>query len=903
MGAILEQGKTLIEDLIFGGQPQLKKSDLEKITRRVPFSKYLNYSSYDHGLNIYINADCSLGMLWECIPVTFAGLKTITTLEGLFRANLPKNSILQFTLYADDHIDPYLSAFQASKIKDDPVVQESTKQIANFLSDGRKGLRACSGIQVRNFRLFVAVTIPGEEGPDPENFEDEEETMSIQDMQRQIIETLKSAQLAPRVVTPDILMEWLRRFFNTYPEGYPELNLGAYSDDIPLNKQIINADTVIKKHGSDCLQVGNNYLFIITPKTIPTPINPLQTNELFGGVWGPKCDMDQIKDKFIYTLSFVFEKGLEAEIHGKCNLFLNQKGSGSLAPMLQRKQDEYLSAVDAIDHGTRFVRVIPILTILCPNQKRGRESATRARRLWEDQGYVMQQETILTTVLFLSSLPFGMRVHNLKDLERDFIAPVNSITPLMPVQGDFRGTGIEPKLPFIGRKGQLIGFDIFAKGAINHNMLVAASSGSGKSFSINYLAFNYYACGALIRIIDIGGSYKKMANTLGAPYLDFAPGTDICLNPFTYIVHEDSTEELKAVSAVFAQMVYSNSDTEKCDDTEMNMIRKAVYWAWWKAGNDADSDLVHEYLENFPHRENEKRKVEFEEILREKELANTPLTEEDKIFIPYDATDALKDISTRLAFNMSEYTSQGSYKNYFIGKSTFDIKNDDFVVLELENLKVQMDLYRVVILLVINAVTQDLYLSDRSRPRLIIFEEAWQFLGKAAQLAPVVEEGYRRARKYHGSFSIVIQSPLDLHGFGYVGKVINGNAAFKIFLETTDFQKARDEGILDYDEFTMELVQSVKSNPPNYSELFFDTPFGYGVGRLIVNNYAYFVYTSNPKEIAKIESLVDQLVEHSLNEPGVASFCENNRKNLKELRKKCYHEVFTLLAGEREKGL
>ena len=41
----------------------------------------------------------------------------------------------------------------------------------------------------------------------------------------------------------------------------------------------------------------------------------------------------------------------------------------------------------------------------------------------------------------------------------------------------------------------------------------------------------------------------------------------------------------------------------------------------------------------------------------------------------------------------------------------------------------------------------------------------------------------------------------------------------------------------------------------------------------------------------------------SLNEPGVASFCENNRKNLKELRKKCYHEVFTLLAGEREKGL
>lgn len=903
MGAILDNGRTFVEDLIFGGQPQLKKSDLEKIARRVPFSKYLNYSSYDHGLNIYINGDCSLGMLWECIPVTFAGLKTITTLEGLFRANLPKNSILQFTLYADDHIAPSLAAFKASKIKDDPVVQESTRQIANFLDTGRKGLRACSGIPVRNFRLFVAVTIPGEEGPDPENFEDEEETLSIQDMQRQIVETLKSAQLAPRVVTPDILMEWLRRFFNTYPDGYPESNIGAYSDDIPLNKQIINADTVIKKQGSDSLQVGSNYLFTITPKTIPTPINPLQTNELFGGVWGPKCDMDQISDKFIYTLSLVFEKGLEAEIHGKCNLFLNQKGSGSLAPLLQRKQDEYLSAVDAIDHGTRFVRVIPILTILSPTQKRGRELATRARRLWEDQGYVMQQETILTTVLFLSSLPFGMRTHNLKDLERDFIAPVNSVTPLMPVQGDFRGTGVEQKLPFIGRKGQLIGFDIFAKGANNHNMLVAATSGSGKSFSINYLAFNYYACGALIRIIDIGGSYKKMANLLNAPYLDFSPDTNICLNPFTHIVADDATEELKAVDAVFAQMVYSNSESEKCNDTEMNMIRKAVSWAWWKAGNDADADLVYEYLENFPHRENEKRKYEFEKNIQDKKDANISLTEEDMTFVAYEGTDALKEISNRLAFNMSEFTSQGSHRRFFIGKSTFDIKSDDFVVLELENLKVQMDLYRVVTLLVINAVTKDLYLSDRSRPRLIIFEEAWQFLGESAQLAPIINEGYRRARKYHGSFSIVVQSPLDLHGFGYVGKVINGNSAFKIFLETTDFQKAREEGILDYDEFTMELVDSVKSCKPKYSELFFDTPFGYGVGRLIVNNYAYFVYTSDAKEIAKIEELVDGLLNRYLSEKETWQFYENNTDKIKELRKRCYNEVFSYLAEERDRGL
>ena len=175
---------------------------------------------------------------------------------------------------------------------------------------------------------------------------------------------------------------------------------------------------------------------------------------------------------------------------------------------------------------------------------------------------------------------------------------------------------------------------------------------------------------------------------------------------------------------------------------------------------------------------------------------------------------------------------------------------------ELENLKIQPDLYRVVTLLVLNAVTQDLYLSDRSHSRLIIFDEAWQFLGKAAMLAPVVNEGYRRARKYNGSFMIITQSILDLDSFGEVGRVVNGNSAFKIYLESSDFDQARKQGLIDYDDFVLQLLRSVKSNPPQYSEIFFDTPFGLGVARLVVNDYDYFIYTSKPTEIAEIERMV-----------------------------------------------
>ena len=41
------------------------------------------------------------------------------------------------------------------------------------------------------------------------------------------------------------------------------------------------------------------------------------------------------------------------------------------------------------------------------------------------------------------------------------------------------------------------------------------------------------------------------------------------------------------------------------------------------------------------------------------------------------------------------------------------------------------------------------------------------------------------------------------------------------------------------------------------SEVFMDTPFGRGVGRLVVDRFSYFVYTSDAREIAELESLAN----------------------------------------------
>ncbi len=174
-------------------------------------------------------------------------------------------------------------------------------------------------------------------------------------------------------------------------------------------------------------------------------------------------------------------------------------------------------------------------------------------------------------------------------------------------------------------------------------------------------------------------------------------------------------------------------------------------------------------------------------------------------------------------------------------------------MLELEHIKARKELFNVITLIVIDATTRDLYLSDRETPRMIIFDEAHQFLTDGEIIKPVIAEGYRRARKYLGSFSIISQSLLDRQLFGSVGDVIWNNSAFRFLLQSSDYEKAAAEKLITYDPFVMEILKGVATNKPQYSEIFVDTmDIGSGVVRLVSDPFSYYIYTSDPKDNAKI---------------------------------------------------
>lgn len=800
--------------LLFGPRGGLVVSDWLEMTERDQFSAYLPWNAYDPETKQYMFQDNTIGFMWECSPLFFAGESTTKTMEGLFRQGLPDKSIMQFVLAAEPNVAPVLFHHKRTKKRPSRLVQLMTQSLGEFCENGESGMSSLGGMPLRNFRLFFTVKFPKADIA----------AQNLKDLHVNITELLKGARLHPVPMDPRVLLDFSRRLLNDEQSN----NNFSWDQNKPLRKQCVFGGTEVKVD-FDKVVVGKKVFKCCTPQNFPPEVHAFQTNQLFGGVMGQISDAEQIRTPFIYSLNIVM-RDMKKSLHTKCNFILGQQGVGSMAPSLMRKKKEYMWAVDEIEKGTKFYRVVPTLWVYGENEEQVTGALARVKQMWESQGYLMQLDKGILCPLLISSLPGGL--YDIKgainQLDRDFVAPIEAITQILPVQGDFAGFG-EPVIPLIGRKGQLFGIDLWAHNS--HNALVCATTGGGKSFLLNFILNNYYGVGAKVRVVDIGGSYKKMTGLHGAKFLDFAPGSDICLNPFSNVSDnpnepEDTESDLQAIPGIIAQMCYSTGEGSPTA-TDMTLIEYAVRWAFKAKGRQAGSDEVREYLSNFR-----------------------------KYCTDGSGGREAEERALMLAFNMAKFCTGGAYGKFFNGPSTFNISDDDFVVLELEHLEQHKPLFKVVTLQIINAVTQDLYLGDRTQRKLIVFDEAWKFLGESGAIKTVIEEGYRRARKYNGSFTIITQSILDILQFGPVGKVIKNNSAFKFFLQSGDFEQALSEKLIDYSPFVMDILKSLTSKPPFYSEIFIDSPFGVGVGRLVVDPYNYYANTSSATEVQEIEDML-----------------------------------------------
>jgi conjugal transfer ATP-binding protein TraC len=791
---------------------------LRERVARDRFSDFLPMVAWDAKEEAFLCIDDGFGYAWELVPSAYMFSHVHQALLGLLNVHFAVGTVLQLHSFADPLIEPALDAFLDMKTRPDPLIQASARRTAAYLYEGRHGLKALHDIPVRDFRTFLSVKTRGPMG---------------NDLRRQIEEQLD--KLGIRRLAPEETITFYRRIFNGVYSAAPGVfttEPGATGVAPPIRRQIIDAGPDLLFDGPE-LYLGNHVARCLTPKAPARRITAERANRFTGGMRGSAEDSDQVGGPFLFTLNVLFDHS-QFEIHKRAQVLSAQKAAGSFAVEVSKQIEEINWVLDEAGNS-KFVRIIPTVWVFGRDSAHAREMAARAKRLWESEPlpFMMQEESYLLPVLLPMSLPFGLYPdrRTMRMLERDFRMPVKAAVLLAPVQTDFRGGG-RPALLYIGRKGQLITLDLFDPRINNYNFIVSAESGAGKSFLLNNLCQQYFAQGALIRIIDIGGSYRKLCTLCSGRYIDVGEER-LVLNPFDMGFALDGEDKQSAISmAVTIVAEMANAATRKGVSTsEWNLLKSAVQWTIDQGHAEEGIDAVRAWLGAYP------------------EFAASDL----------DRVDHLIPTARELAFNLRDFGSEGAYGHFFNGPSTFDIRHDEFVVLELERLKAMPDLFNVIVMVVVNAVTQELYLSARDRPRFVLCDESAQFMARKegqdlSRLAEAFEQGYRRARKYRGSFGIVLQSMNDLLLFGGAGQVILENAATRFLLQGSTYDKAVENKILDYSGFVLDLLKSVRNSKPHYSEVFIDSPLGLGIARLVVDPFSYWINTSAPDEVAAFEA-------------------------------------------------
>ncbi|MFN7066070.1 MAG: TraC family protein, partial [Aquificaceae bacterium] len=518
----------------------LKKEELKNDLHRENFSRYLPWLAYDG--EFYYNQDDTVGFILMSMPTYIAGGKIFDSLKGLLSYSYPNKTIIQFILTADDYIEPFLIEYERRKVRANPLVRKAIEKYKNFLRESAKAGK------VRQFRFFVAVKCPMSVGRE-----------KMVEIKENFVDRFKGMGMPVELLPPEGLLGWLRYIFNR------ELN-GTYDENVFIKDQVI---TKRIEQDFNKFMLGERYGKTFTVKAFPKEINDLTSNLMSGGIWGAQSDLEQIKGNFILSFNFIYEEDLKNKLLAKGNYILFQKGFLGFAQSLAQKQEEVNWMIKSMNEGEKFIRVIPSVVVFGENESNLKEVVSSVKRVFEGLGFYMQEEYGINLPIFLLSLPHGLYYEAVKDINRDFIFSISTATRLIPLQADFAGNGAS--LVLIGRKGQIGGIDIFDKNAINYNMVITASSGAGKSFFVNYIVFNVYAEGGIIRIIDIGGSYKKLVKMLGAKYIDIAQ-EQVCLNPFSFIKEE---EDFKGVVSVVSSM--ANVEEESI---EYRLIQDAVRLAY-----------------------------------------------------------------------------------------------------------------------------------------------------------------------------------------------------------------------------------------------------------------------------------------------------------------------------------
>ncbi|WP_229708839.1 TraC family protein, partial [Tistrella bauzanensis] len=567
-------------------------------------------------------------------------------------------------------------------------------------------------------------------------------------------QALEGLQMQPTVLTPSRYLHLMNGILHQGEHAHwRQSSTFDWDETRPISEQIFDHDAPVVVH-SDHLEIGDHQIATVSVKQFPKLI-------AFGGminlIGNLTTGTSAIRGPFVLTANIYLPSSHAArQVIGRKNTLLTNQVYGPLTkwvPGLFAQKEGFDELTRALDDGGRPLQLALSLVLIAKDRDARIEAVSQAVQLWQGNRVIAMPDKYIVLPIAFGALPFGAELGLVQQLHRYRTMATQHAVRLLPLFAEWRGTST-PLMTFASRTGQLMPVSPFDSNT-NYNVVVAAESGGGKSFMTNEMIAGARASGAIVRVIDIGRSYEKLAESLGGTNLVFGPTASLDLNPFPLI--SDWSEERDILMGLVEAMA---APTMPLTDHQRASLGEFLSHVWEDKGHRARIDDVADVLQ---------------------------------------ASDdvRIKDIGIQLY----PFTSKGDYGRYFDGSGRpVDFENG-FITLELEELAGSDHLRKVVLLVLIYRIQQEAYLGDRSVSKLLIIDEAWQLMDSPS-VATFLNSAFRRFRKYNASAVVITQSLNDFYQTASgVGKAILENAATIMLLhqKSSTLEKLKSTGELPID--------------------------------------------------------------------------------------------------------
>lgn len=769
----------------------------------------LSYAPDDH---CFLMSDQSLGFGFVCQPLSGTSEQLQDRVNSLLNHDYPADTILQFMLFRSPDIQQQLDSVVElrSSFKND-LMGTVVKERVDFLRESsRKKLITTtqkgtfeSGL-INDLKLVITCKIPLAAAQPTQ-----QEYAQLSALKTRVGSALHTIGLAPITLTAQKYIRIMQTLLNWGENSTWRNHADSWETDRPICHQLLDPDNAIEV-GLEALKVGKYYAKVLSAKKLPEQL-------FFGDAMGYITDITggelRVNDNYLIAVSLFLPdpEKMKPSLERNRQIAVNQAYGPMLkfVPVLADKKQGLDVIYDSISNGFKPIQASYSLVLFSPTKEQAEASAIAAITFWKERKFHLMEDRYVNLQMFVNSLPFCSERKAIQELYRYKTLTTKEASVLLPIFGEWKGTGTF-HVALASRNGQLMSLSLHDSDT-NKNCVIAAETGSGKSFLANEIIVAYLSEGAQVWVIEAGKSFQQLCKIVGGDFVHFGENSRVCLNFFELVVDYEDDED--AVVGLVSSMA---SVKGLLNEWQIAALRQVMHELWQEKGTSLTVD----------------------------DIAARCLASPDQ---------RLKDVGTQLHV----FTSSGSYGNYFAGKNNINFKNQ-LTVLELDDLQGRKHLRQVILLQLIYQIQQEIFLGERGRKKIVIIDEAWDLL-KDGEVASFIEHAYRKFRKYGGSVIIATQSINDLYD-NSVGRAIAENSANMYLLGQTAeaIESVKSSKRLALSEGGFSLLKSVHTLPGVYSEIFVKSRHGTGVGRLIVGDFQKLLYSTDPNDTHAINLLLKQ---------------------------------------------